>query len=147
MDDEEIRELLAQATAAMLLYDGPIRWQLDIQETAAFVGLVQLALRHESVPPRVRGSALSFLTALIEKIDPDHGAIYSVLRLGFDPKYDGVQDRLAGVANVDRSIVEGILEEVERVCREEGLEDFGRLYTSTSRRERLAQIVCDRRTK
>jgi len=55
----------------------------------AVIGMVQLGLRMPGV--RANSSAAvaeKFVADLIEKIDPDHGAVWLLLNRGFNPDYD-----------------------------------------------------------
>lgn len=148
ISDDEALELMTEATAAMLLFDRPVVFTLDIAPTASLIALMQLALRHpDAAKLNAAENMKEFILKLIERIDPEHGPLYTFLMLGFDPQYDMLDERLAGVGEVDRLIVEGILEEVDQVVSGEGFSEVGRLFLSMSRRERLAQIVFERRTK
>jgi hypothetical protein len=63
--------------------------ETDLNQLIAVIAMIQLGLRFPGVQDN--GSAQiaeRFVSQLIEKIDPDHGPVWTLLNRGFNPTHD-----------------------------------------------------------
>jgi hypothetical protein len=86
-DDEK---LIEAATAEVIRAgDRPLTVEADLITWFDLVAVVQLGLRAPGVmrtPPAQRTK--KFMHELIHQLDPDHGNLWKLLNLGFDPNHD-----------------------------------------------------------
>lgn len=87
-DDDKLIKAAA-AEASRLFSDRPIMVEATVATWFDLIAVVQLSLRHPnaaaSAPCR---RAEKFIRDLIENIDPEHGELWRLLSLGFDPAHD-----------------------------------------------------------
>lgn len=86
-NDEHIR-ITERALALLENWSRPVIFEINITLTIGLIAQLQLAFRHPANTGATRQMTEAFVRELIEKIDPWHGDIYSMLMMGFDSSYD-----------------------------------------------------------
>lgn len=89
VNDEITSALTERAQQQMQEWTRPIIIEADISVVVALIGMCQLALRHPfaKVSPSAKLTE-KFIVDLIEKIDPQHGDLWRLLNMGFNPNHD-----------------------------------------------------------
>jgi hypothetical protein len=66
----------------------PLNVELSISLAVGLIGQLQLAFRHPQNVGPSRAQLELFVRDLIERLDPEHGDLYTVLIMGFHECYD-----------------------------------------------------------
>lgn len=80
--------IVRRAAEAMGAMTEPVRFELDPVLAVGLVGQLQIAFRHPGNKGETRQRLEQFVRDLIERLDPEHGDLYTVLMMGFDASYD-----------------------------------------------------------
>jgi hypothetical protein len=81
---EEVCRIADGAFEFMRGYVGPVRIEMDISTAAMLIGQLQLAFRHPANQSYSRKQIEDFTRDWIERIDPERGAFYRMMMMGFD---------------------------------------------------------------
>jgi hypothetical protein len=83
-------EIMERAVQQMRKWpDRSLDLEMNIAEASCLVAVVQLALRHpEAAKISAAGVADALIRRFIDQIDPEHGDVYELLMMGFDPDCD-----------------------------------------------------------
>jgi hypothetical protein len=88
MISDQRKEEIAQRAVAALQENRPVIVETDLTTAVALIGNLQLAFRHPQNRGPSRKAAERLVVELIEAIDPEHGAVYEFLMMGFDERFD-----------------------------------------------------------
>lgn len=65
-----------------------ITLEVDLNTLVGLIGNLQLSFRHPANVGSTRVKMEEFVRDLIERLDPERGALYQLLMLGFDKNFD-----------------------------------------------------------
>lgn len=88
MTDEEKEEFLNRALPLMFERDREVIFKLNIISATSIISQLQLAFRHPENTGSSRQLVENLVRDWIEKLDPEHGDIYKLLMMGFEPDFD-----------------------------------------------------------
>ena len=89
MSDPKLVTTTERALAQLREWQRPIIIQTDMTNVMGLLGMVQLALRHPQAKSMPTARLVErFIVDLIERIDPEHGDIWTFFNAGFNPTHD-----------------------------------------------------------
>jgi hypothetical protein len=77
-----------RACAQLRARKEPVRFEMDMTLVMGLIGQLQLAFRHPGNVGPSRVALEKFVRDLIERLDPEHGDVHTLLMMGFHEAYD-----------------------------------------------------------
>lgn len=86
--DAKKEAIARRATERMKAWPGSVKFELDITLVVGLIGQLQLGFRHPQNVGPTRRHLERFVRDLIERLDPEHGDLHTLLTMGFHESYD-----------------------------------------------------------